>query len=85
MKRLHIATSRKPFPGAVDGGDTLVFMDAMAAREWIDEVLSENPQISRTDLRVIKQAENCAETDLEAVEYRVLVELVTSSDSVVSW
>ena len=85
MSRLHLITSRKPLSGAVTAGDTLVFLDAEGARGLIDEVLSDNPQISNTDLRVVSQAEEGADTQLMAINYKTFVELVAACDSVVSW
>ena len=85
MSRLHLITSRKPLSGAVTAGDTLVFLDAQGAHGLIDKILSDNPQISSTDLQVVSQAEEGADIQLKAINYKTLVELVASCDSVVSW
>lgn len=85
MKRLHLVTSRAPLAGAVNAGDTLIFMDAGAARDLMDKVLSDDPRISRKDLRVIKQDKGWANIGLEAIDYKELVELAAAGDSVVSW
>lgn len=86
MSRLHLVTSHRPLPGAVTSADTLVFMDAAAGANLIDQVLAENPQITSSNLRVIVgEVEAVDQTEPRELDYKGLVELVASSDSVVSW
>lgn len=82
MMRLHLVTSRKPLPAAVTAGDTLVFLGAW---ELIDEVLSDNPEISIDNLRIITRTKHNADAEFKRIDYKGLVELVASCDSVISW
>lgn len=85
MKRLHLVTSRKPIAGAVQSGDTLVFMNSALDQNLINDVLMENSQITLYDLRVIKTAVDTPSTGPSPINYGELVRLVTSNNSVVSW